>query len=309
MELTEAVKDLLVQTAKALKGSARRLFMARTVQALGERGQLLAERELSWNRGTLRKGMHELERGIVCIDACSSRGSKRSERARTLRTGSVNPLGEHRFADVRHSRTRTDGITANAFGGIHPGRVACETHQRVLGGGVSGTGGTAVNAGGRGNVDDGTSAMREHVPKSPPTRKHGSIQINAQDATPDVIGQLSHALHIVHHASVVAEHVQATVGAERKIDEMFRRRLIGNVALCTDNRSTTRLNTRDGGVEPLRVPVTGDDACTLCCKACCDRQSHPGACSRDHRNLSLKSHRCLLKPAKFDLIPVNTTFT
>jgi hypothetical protein len=33
MELTEAVKDLLVQTAKALKGSARRLFMARTVQA------------------------------------------------------------------------------------------------------------------------------------------------------------------------------------------------------------------------------------------------------------------------------------
>jgi hypothetical protein len=39
MELTEAVKDLLVQTAKALKGSARRLFMARTVQALGEGGQ------------------------------------------------------------------------------------------------------------------------------------------------------------------------------------------------------------------------------------------------------------------------------
>ena len=33
MEMTEAVKDLLVQTAKALKGSARRLFMARTVQA------------------------------------------------------------------------------------------------------------------------------------------------------------------------------------------------------------------------------------------------------------------------------------
>ena len=46
MELTEAVKELLVQTAKALKGSARRLFMARTVQALGEGGKLLAEREL-----------------------------------------------------------------------------------------------------------------------------------------------------------------------------------------------------------------------------------------------------------------------
>lgn len=32
MELTETVKDLLVQTPKALKGIARRLFMARTVQ-------------------------------------------------------------------------------------------------------------------------------------------------------------------------------------------------------------------------------------------------------------------------------------
>ncbi len=32
MELTETVKDLLVQTPKAPKGIARRLFMARTVQ-------------------------------------------------------------------------------------------------------------------------------------------------------------------------------------------------------------------------------------------------------------------------------------
>ena len=79
MELTEAVKELLVQTATTLPDSARRLFMARTVQALGEGGQRLAERELGWNRGTKRLGMHELERGIVCIDAFSSRGRKRSE--------------------------------------------------------------------------------------------------------------------------------------------------------------------------------------------------------------------------------------
>lgn len=79
MELTEAVKALLVETAKVLKGSARRLFMARTVQALGEGGQRLAERELGWNRGTIRKGMHELESGIVCVDAFSARGRKQSE--------------------------------------------------------------------------------------------------------------------------------------------------------------------------------------------------------------------------------------
>ena len=38
MELTEEVKGLPLKTAKDLKGSARRMFMARTVQALGEGG-------------------------------------------------------------------------------------------------------------------------------------------------------------------------------------------------------------------------------------------------------------------------------
>jgi hypothetical protein len=79
MKLTEEVKELLTETAKTLKGSVRRLFLARTVRAFGEGGQRLAERELNWNRGTIRKGMHELEGGIVCVDAFSSRGRKRSE--------------------------------------------------------------------------------------------------------------------------------------------------------------------------------------------------------------------------------------
>src|SRR5438105_15878249 len=79
MELTKEVKALLVNTAKDLKGSVRRMFIARTVQALGEGGQRLAERELGWNRGTIRKGTHEVECGMVCVDAFSSRGRKRSE--------------------------------------------------------------------------------------------------------------------------------------------------------------------------------------------------------------------------------------
>lgn len=79
MELTEEVKAFLLNTAKELKGSARRVFMARTVQMLGEGGQRLAERELGWNRGTLRKGTHELESGFECIDAFGSRGRKRAE--------------------------------------------------------------------------------------------------------------------------------------------------------------------------------------------------------------------------------------
>jgi hypothetical protein len=45
MELVKDVKELLIQTVKALKGSEKRLFMARTVSALGKGGQSLAERE------------------------------------------------------------------------------------------------------------------------------------------------------------------------------------------------------------------------------------------------------------------------
>jgi hypothetical protein len=62
-----------------LKGSARRLFMARTIKELGPGGQRRAERALGWNRSTMRKGTHELESGFICLDAFSARGRKRAE--------------------------------------------------------------------------------------------------------------------------------------------------------------------------------------------------------------------------------------
>ena len=79
MELTDAVKGLLQDAAKQLKGSARRLFMARTVRELGPGGQRRAERELGWNRGTIRKGTRELESGVAIVDAFALRGRKRAE--------------------------------------------------------------------------------------------------------------------------------------------------------------------------------------------------------------------------------------
>ena len=79
MELTDSLKALFIDTAKTLKGSARRLFMARTVKELGPGGQRRAERELGWNRITIRKGTHELDRGFICLDAFSARGRKRAE--------------------------------------------------------------------------------------------------------------------------------------------------------------------------------------------------------------------------------------
>ncbi len=79
MELTDSLKSLFMETAKSLKGSARRLFMARTVKELGAGGQRRAERALEWGRMTIRKGTHELESGFTCLDAFSARGRKRVE--------------------------------------------------------------------------------------------------------------------------------------------------------------------------------------------------------------------------------------
>lgn len=77
--LTDSLKARFVDTAQSLTGSARRLFIARTVKELGPGGQRRAERELRWNRGRIRKGTHELASGFTCLDAFSARGRKRAE--------------------------------------------------------------------------------------------------------------------------------------------------------------------------------------------------------------------------------------
>ncbi len=79
MHLTDSLKTLFRETAKTLKGHARRRFLAQTVKELGPGGQRRAERELGWNRETIRKGLHELDSGLICIDNFAARGRKRAE--------------------------------------------------------------------------------------------------------------------------------------------------------------------------------------------------------------------------------------
>ena len=79
MNLIDDFKSLLIRTAQDIKGAVRRLFMARTVKALGPGGQRQAERDLGWDRTTIRKGMHELDSGLTCLDNVSARGRKRAE--------------------------------------------------------------------------------------------------------------------------------------------------------------------------------------------------------------------------------------
>ena len=79
MELTESGKALLGEAARALTGSARRRFLARTVEDLGPGGQRRAARELGWSRVTIRTGLRELRRGVTCVDAFALRGRTPAE--------------------------------------------------------------------------------------------------------------------------------------------------------------------------------------------------------------------------------------
>jgi hypothetical protein len=79
MEMTERLKQYVHDTASSLRGSARRLFMARTVRLLGVGGQRRVEQQLGWNRVTVRKGLRELDAGRPEVDALAGRGRKRSE--------------------------------------------------------------------------------------------------------------------------------------------------------------------------------------------------------------------------------------
>jgi len=79
MDLSDSLKSLFIETAQTLKGHARRRFMAQIVNQLGPGGQRRAERDLGWNRETIRKGSHELASGRICLDNFAARGRKRAE--------------------------------------------------------------------------------------------------------------------------------------------------------------------------------------------------------------------------------------
>lgn len=78
LQLDEITIEILKDTEKILEGYDSRIFKAKVVQALGPGGQRKAERELEWNRKTIRKGLYELEND-VCINRLSETGRKSSE--------------------------------------------------------------------------------------------------------------------------------------------------------------------------------------------------------------------------------------
>lgn len=57
MQLTELIKNMLLETALKLKGAFKRRFQAQTVLELGHGGSLLAQKEFGWTEVLLEKGL------------------------------------------------------------------------------------------------------------------------------------------------------------------------------------------------------------------------------------------------------------
>jgi len=107
MRVSEAEKEMYIETAKQLKGHARRLYMGRVVKALDRGGQLFASQEFGWSRNTIRKGMRELETGFICYDNYAARGRKRTEERLPQLMDDLGAIAEqHSQTDPKFQSTR-----------------------------------------------------------------------------------------------------------------------------------------------------------------------------------------------------------
>lgn len=82
------------QIAKALQGGARRLFMASIASGIERGAASLLERELGWNRVTMRKGLAELAAGEPCEDVLTGRGRKLLEHSQPDLEAHLREMGE-----------------------------------------------------------------------------------------------------------------------------------------------------------------------------------------------------------------------
>lgn len=75
----EKCKDIFIESVNKLKGSDKRIALAKTAEAIGIGGQSVVAKEFNVSRDTIRKGTYELKSGIRIVDAFNARGRKKVE--------------------------------------------------------------------------------------------------------------------------------------------------------------------------------------------------------------------------------------
>ena len=77
--LENKVKATIRDAASKLNGPDKRAFMARVTSDYFDGSARKAKTYLGWNTYTVKRGLKELEKGIVCVDNYQARGRKKTE--------------------------------------------------------------------------------------------------------------------------------------------------------------------------------------------------------------------------------------
>ena len=72
-------KDIIKEAISKLKGSDRRVALAKVSEVIGKGGQSAVAKEFNVSRDTVKKGLHELKSGFKIVDAFNARGRKNIE--------------------------------------------------------------------------------------------------------------------------------------------------------------------------------------------------------------------------------------
>ncbi|MBZ9636619.1 hypothetical protein [Clostridium sp. FP1] len=72
-------KDIFIENINQLRGSDKRIALAKVSKGIGKGGQSAVAKEFKVSRDTIRKGLHELKSGIRIVDAFNARGRKNIE--------------------------------------------------------------------------------------------------------------------------------------------------------------------------------------------------------------------------------------
>jgi len=78
-KIDNEIKEIIKDAAKRLSGYKKREYQAEMTLKYFEGSARKAEREMSWGRESVQKGLKEHESGIRCLDNYQGRGRKRTE--------------------------------------------------------------------------------------------------------------------------------------------------------------------------------------------------------------------------------------
>ncbi|CAM3064545.1 ISAzo13 family transposase [Filibacter tadaridae] len=93
-------KEVFIGSILKLKGSDKRIMLAKTAEAYSKGGQSVVANLFNVGRDTIRKGKNELQAGIACMDAFNARGRKKTEE--------VLPNLTEDIIDIVDSQSQTD---------------------------------------------------------------------------------------------------------------------------------------------------------------------------------------------------------